>query len=395
MDHDENEPKLFSLMEAERARRELEPVLIEAMENRRKLAELDEHLSGVANRILMMGGITIDYESVARVRSEHMRLISQVKDALDRIQATGCVVKDLDAGLLVRVRATSLNRGELLGGKPGAAAKPGGGECAGEVAKAGDGVTGFAAGDRVMGRCAGGFAEYSVMDAREAIAMPPRLSWEEAAAIPLTFMVVHDMLVAQGQLKAGEWLLVTGVSSGVGVAALQAGKALGAKVIGTSGSQEKLSRLAKLGLDFPIQTRKGDFHDAVMRATDGKGANLVVNTVGGSVFAECVRSLGFEGRLAIVGYVDGVLKSEVDLEAVHAKRLRIFGVSNKLRNAEQRASTVRGFVADFLPLFASGRIRPLIDRVFPFAELPAAKAYMESDAHVGKIVINGPVIAGP
>ena len=100
MEHEENEPKLFSLTEAERARRELEPVLIEAMENRRKVADLDEQLSAVANRILMMGGITIDYESVARVRSEHIRLISQVKDALDRIQATGCVVKDLDTGLL-------------------------------------------------------------------------------------------------------------------------------------------------------------------------------------------------------------------------------------------------------------------------------------------------------
>jgi hypothetical protein len=100
MDHEDNEPKLFSLTEAERARRELEPVLIEAMENRRKAADLDEQLSAVANRILMMGGITIDYESVARVRSEHNRLISQIKDALDRIHATGCVVKDLDAGLL-------------------------------------------------------------------------------------------------------------------------------------------------------------------------------------------------------------------------------------------------------------------------------------------------------
>ena len=100
MEHEENEPKLFSLTEAERARRELEPVLIEAMENRRKLADLDEQLNAIANRILMMGGITIDYESVARVRSEHIRLISQVKDALDRIQATGCVVKDLDTGLL-------------------------------------------------------------------------------------------------------------------------------------------------------------------------------------------------------------------------------------------------------------------------------------------------------
>jgi NADPH:quinone reductase-like Zn-dependent oxidoreductase len=100
-----------------------------------------------------------------------------------------------------------------------------------------------------------------------------------------------------------------------------------------------------------------------------------------------VRAAAFEGRIAIVGYVDGVLKTDFDLEAVHSKRLRIFGVSNKLRNAEQRAGTVRGFIADFLPLFDGGHIKPLIDRVFPFGELPQAKAYMESDAHVGKIVL--------
>jgi NADPH:quinone reductase-like Zn-dependent oxidoreductase len=112
--------------------------------------------------------------------------------------------------------------------------------------------------------------------------------------------------------------------------------------------------------------------------------------VGGSVFAECVRSLAFEGRLATVGYVDGVLKSEMDIEALHAKRLRLFGVSNKLRSAEQRAATVRGFVNDFLPFFASGRIKPVIDRVFDFDQLPQAKAYMESDVQVGKIVLRAP-----
>lgn len=283
--------------------------------------------------------------------------------------------------LLVRVRAAGLNRGEFIAGHgltEVGAAKPAGIEAAGEV---------VGTGKRVMGRCPGAFAEYALMDAREAIEIPARLSWEEAAAIPLNFMVVHDMLMEQGGLKAREWLLVTGVSSGVGVAALQAAKALGARVIGTSGSAAKLARLASQGLDVAVQTRKPDFHDAVMQATGGKGADLVVNTVGGSVFPECVRAAAFQGRLAIVGYVDGVLKCEFDLEAAHSKRLRIFGVSNKLRSAEQRAATVRGFIADFLPLFDGGHVKPLIDRVVAFDELEQAKAYMESDAHVGKIVL--------
>jgi NADPH2:quinone reductase len=282
--------------------------------------------------------------------------------------------------LLVKVKAAGMNRGELIVGgliKAGAA-KPAGQEAAGEV---------VGTGERVMGRCPGAFAEYALMDAREAIPVPKNLSWEEAASVPLTFMVVHDMLVEQGGLKAGEWLLVTGISSGVGVAALQAAHALGAKVIGTSGSAQKLKKLKELGLDVSVETRKPDFSKSVLDATGGKGANLCVNTVGGSVFAECVKSLGYEGRLAIVGYVDKTLKGEFDLEAVHSKRLRIFGVSNKLRTAEQRAGTVAGFRQDFLPLFASGRIRPLVDKVFALDELEAAKAYMESDRQTGKIVV--------
>ena len=283
--------------------------------------------------------------------------------------------------LLVKIHASSLNRGELIAGHgliaPGAA-KPAGQEAAGIVEDTGE---------RVMGRCPGGFAEYGLMDRTDAIPVPHNLSWEEAGAIPLAFMVVHDMLLGQGGLKAGEWLLVTGVSSGVGVAALQAGKAIGAKVIGTSGSAAKLERLKALGLDVGINTRRPDFHDAVMKATGGKGADLVVNNVGGSVFAECIRSLAYQGRLATVGYLDRVMKAELDIDALHAKRLRLFGVSNKHRNAEQRAVTVRGFIADFLPFFAAGKIRPLLDRVYPFDQLPEAKAFVESDAQLGKVAI--------
>ena len=295
--------------------------------------------------------------------------------------------------LLVHMRAAALNRGEFISGhgltKAGAA-KPAGIEGAGEIARLGAGVTGLTQGVRVMGRCSGAYSEYALMDAREAVLVPARLSWEEAASVPLAFMVVHDMLIAQGRLAAGEWVLVTGISSGVGVAALQTAKALGAKVIGTSGSAEKLERLKAVGLDAGLRTRAGDFCDAVMQATNGKGANLVVNNVGGSVFAECVRALAFQGRLATVGYVDGVLKADMDIEALHKKRLTLFGVSNNLRNAEQRAVTVRGFSADILPAIADGRIRPIIDRTYSFDELPAAKAHMESNAHLGKIVVRMP-----
>jgi NADPH:quinone reductase len=286
--------------------------------------------------------------------------------------------------ILVKIHAASMNRGELIRGqglvKPGTE-KPAGMDCAGEV---------VGTGERVMGRLPGAFAEFGVMDRQDAIPMPANLSWEEAAAIPITFNVVYDMLVQQGNLKAGEWLLVAGITAGVGVAALQAGKALGAKVIGTSGSASKLETLKSIGLDVALQTRKADFADAVMKATDGKGVNLVVNNVGGTVFAELIKCLAYEGRLATVGYLDHTMKAEIDLAALHEKRLKLFGVSNKLRTAEQRKATVDGMKRDFMPLFASGKLKPLIHKVYPFADLPKAKDYMESDAAVGKIVIRMP-----
>ena len=296
--------------------------------------------------------------------------------------------------LLVRLRAAALNRGEFLlaHGLHGQAGswKAIGSEGAGEVVAVGADVAGFHIGDRVMGRCLAAFSEYALIEAAEAMAVPAMLSWEQAASVPLAFLVAFDMLVLQGRLAAGEWLLVNGVSSGVGVASLQLGKALGAKVIGTSGSGDKLAALAAVGLDVPLRTRRPDFAAAVMAATAQHGADLVVNTVGGSVFAESVRVLAFEGRLATVGYVDGTMHAEIDLGAVHAKRLTLFGVSNKLRTKAQRAAAVPRFVAEVMPLIASGRVEPHIDRVFEFARLGDAKARMEDGAHVGKIVVRMP-----
>jgi NADPH:quinone reductase-like Zn-dependent oxidoreductase len=226
------------------------------------------------------------------------------------------------------------------------------------------------------------------MDAHQVMAMPGKLTWEQAAAIPISYITAYEMLwPPYGKLKAGEWLLVTGASAGAGVASIQLAQLVGAHTIGTSGSAEKLAKLKALGLEVAIATRAADFAAQVKEATGGKGANLIVNLVGGSVFAECVRCLARQGRLAVVGYVDGVLKAELDLAAVHSNRFEIFGISNAKLTPGERAAAAQGFARDVLPAFADGRLAPVVDRVLPFAELPAAKAAMDSSAMVGKIVV--------
>jgi NADPH:quinone reductase-like Zn-dependent oxidoreductase len=225
------------------------------------------------------------------------------------------------------------------------------------------------------------------MHTGEAFRVPDGLTWEQAACAYVTYLTAHDMLIAQGRLRAGEWLLVTGISSGVGVAALQVAKALGARVMGTSGSLSKLQRLQDMGLDVALHTRAPDFVPAVMEASGGRGVDLVVNTVGGSVLDACVQALAFEGRLAIVGYVDGVVRADVDLMELHKKRLQLFGVSNKLRTVQHRAAAAAAFGRDLLPLMAAGRVVPLVDQVYAFEQLEDAKRAMEAGEHVGKIVL--------
>lgn len=294
--------------------------------------------------------------------------------------------------LLVTVKAASLNRGELIAGHGlihatgDGPAKPFGLDGAGEVIGLGQGVTGWKVGDRMMGRLHHGFAEIAVASAREAIPMPKSYSWEEAAC-PIVYLTAYDMLVPNAHIAAGEWVLVTGISSGVGVACLQMAKALGAQVIGTSGSADKLAALKKLGLDHGIVTRQDIPLDEIKRVTGGHGVDIVINNVGGTMFEPCLAALAYRGRLATVGYVGGSLSARIDLDAVHRNRLHLFGVSNKNRQASEREVQSAGFIKDILPLMEQGRIRPVIDQVFPFADLPAAQARMLSDAMVGKIVV--------
>ncbi|MDB5811868.1 MAG: Zinc-binding alcohol dehydrogenase [Betaproteobacteria bacterium] len=295
--------------------------------------------------------------------------------------------------IVIRVRASALNRGELVvgGAVHGGPEKIGGTEAAGEVHAIGAGVTGVKTGDRVFGRVRGGFAEYVAMETAQIIPLPPKLTFEQGAAVPISYITAYEMLYAPyGNLKAGEWLLITGASAGAGVASIQIAKLLGAKTIGTSGSGDKLAKLKALGLDVAIETRGANFADKVKAATGGTGADLIVNLVGGTQFAECVRSAARHGRIAVVGYVDGSVSAEIDLSAVHVNRLEIFGISNAKLTAEEKADATRRFVRDVVPAIADGRIVPVVDRVFEFADMAAAKAHMEASAMVGKIVVRMP-----
>ncbi|HEY0338520.1 MAG TPA: zinc-binding dehydrogenase [Burkholderiales bacterium] len=292
--------------------------------------------------------------------------------------------------ILLRVRATSLNRGDLLGAiafHRAPEGRPAGVDAAGDVHALGEGVENFKRGDRIMVRARGCFAEYVLVDPALATAIPSHLSWEQAAAIPISYITAWEALVQFGRLKAGEWMLIAGASSGVGVASIQLGKVLGAKVIGISGSEAKLAKLRALGLDVGICARGEDFSGRALEATGGKGVDLAVNLVGGTVFDACQKSLGDFGRLAVVGYVDGVMKAELDLESTHGKRLEIFGISNAPLTTAMRAEATRGFNRDVMPAINDGRIVPVIDRVFPFDQLSIAKAYVESNAQIGKVVV--------
>ena len=300
--------------------------------------------------------------------------------------------------ILMKVKATAVNRADLYqlkGAYP--VQKAGGGslavaglEAAGEVAARGENVSGFKVGDRIMAMCAGGYAEYVILDARLAAPVPERLSWEEAATIPVAFMTEHNALITSAKLQLGESVLVHAASSGVGVAAIQIAKFFGAgRVMGTAGGPGKLEALASLGLDLGIDYRKENFADRVLAATKESGVDVVIDHVGGPYLRDNLRCLAVKGRLISVGRLGGAT-AELDMELLAYKRLQLIGVTFRTRTIEERIEIVRRFVADLIPPLNDGRLRPVIDRVFPLDQAPEAQAYMVSKPRIGKIVLKVP-----
>jgi putative PIG3 family NAD(P)H quinone oxidoreductase len=298
--------------------------------------------------------------------------------------------------LLIQVKASALNRADIfrVQGTYPAPGSPGeghieivGGEAAGEVVETGEKVKGFTKGDRVMGMCNGGYAEFVTIYQQLALPIPEKLSWEEAATIPVSYMTEHNALITMGRLQPGEFVLINGASSGVGVAAVQIAKVMGAKmVIGLAGSSEKLSALAGLGLDRGINYRTENFKDRVLKITEGKGVDLIIDHVGASHLKDNLKCMALKGRLVSVGRLGGEV-GELNMDLMAMKRLELIGVTFRTRTFAERVEVARLMKKDLLPFLADGRLKPVVDRTFPLERAVEAHQYMITNAQFGKIVL--------
>ena len=295
--------------------------------------------------------------------------------------------------VLVAVRACGTNRGELIrgaavrSGDATATAARAGTEFAGEIARLGEGVTRWRQGDRVMGRAAGSYAEHVVVPERALMRIPEGMSWAEAAAIPNVFVTAHDALVTNAGVAPGEAVMVTAAPSGVGTAAIQIARHLGADpVVATTRSVGKATALRALGAHEVVVTRDAGWVDAVLAATAGRGVDVIIDQVGGPILADNIRVLALRGRLVSVGRNGGRV-GECDLDEMARKRARIIGVTFRTRTPEEALACSERFAAQLLEAFTKGTLRPVVDRTFPFDRLGDAHAYMLSDAQVGKIVL--------
>jgi NADPH2:quinone reductase len=299
--------------------------------------------------------------------------------------------------ILIEVKAAGINRADIFRvqgtyGKASSTADENrmeivGGEAAGIVVEMGREVAGFAKGERIMGMCAGGYAEFTAIHQYLAIPVPERLSWEEAAAIPVSYMTEHNALITMGRLQAGESVLVNGASSGVGVAGIQIAKVRGAKpVIGLSGSPAKLAALSALGMDVGINYRMENFKEEVLAATEGKGVDLIIDHVGGPQLKDNLKCLALKGRLVSVGRLGGEV-GQLNMDLLALKRLALIGVTFRTRTMAERIEIARLMMADLLPFLADGRLQPVVDRVFPLDQAAEAHQYMKTNVQLGKIIL--------
>jgi NADPH:quinone reductase len=294
--------------------------------------------------------------------------------------------------ILVHVEAAGINRPDVLqrqGGyppPPGAPATPGL-EIAGWVAQVGPGVRRYHPGDWV---CAlvpgGGYAEYCVVHEDNALPVPQGLSAVEAAGIPETFFTVWTNVFERGRLKAGEVFLCHGGSSGIGTTAIQMARARGARVFATAGSSGKCRACEELGAERAINYREEDFVEIVKQATSGRGADVILDMVGGSYIPRNIAVAARDGRIVNIAFLQGS-KTEVDLLPMMMKRLTLTGSTLRIRSVAEKAEIARALEEQIWPLIESGTIKPEIYRTFPMREAAAAHALMESNAHIGKIVL--------
>lgn len=294
--------------------------------------------------------------------------------------------------LLVKVAFAGVNRPDVLQRKglypapKGHSALPGL-EISGTVAATGAGVSRFKPGDTVMALVnGGGYAEYCIAEEPATLPVPEGLSLAEAAAIPETFFTVWHNVFQRGGLKPGEWLMVHGGTSGIGVTAIQLGKAFGARVVATAGSAAKCDACRKLGADRAVDYTAEDFVDVVKAETAGRGVDVILDMVGGDYVDRNIRSLADDGRLVNIAYQKGSSVT-VDLMRVMLKRLTLTGSTLRIRPNEVKGQIARGLATEVLPKLVAGEIKVVMDSTFPLAEAAAAHARMESGAHVGKIVL--------
>lgn len=294
--------------------------------------------------------------------------------------------------ILIKVIAAGVNRPDVAQRSgsypppPGASDLPGL-EVAGEVVAVGPGVARHKLGDKVMSLVAGGgYAQYCIAQDAQAMTVPPSLSMIEAAAIPETLMTVWHNVFERGALKAGETLLIHGGSSGIGTMAIQLAKAFGAKVIVTVGSKEKADACLKLGADRAVNYKTDDFVTEAKNATDGAGANVILDMVGGDYIERNYDAAAVEGRVVQIAFLGGP-KANVNFAKLMVKRLHHTGSTLRPRSNADKGAMVAAIEAKVMPLLRDGRIKPLIDSTFPLEKAADAHRRMETSEHIGKIVL--------